>query len=81
MKGDLMGRIANFSVQCRLQNGNRTIVTYLPESLAAKGKQFQIQDQSGEWSRGWIIFDVGERKPSEFIPNDKKLSMSKFRVL
>jgi hypothetical protein len=39
--------------QCRLRNGTRYMVSWLPEKFAKKGKVLRLHDDDG-----WIVMDV-----------------------
>lgn len=75
------GTPAEFSVQCRLQNGNRITVSWLPEPFAIKGKTLRLYDRdTGIWEKGWIVMDIGARQPSDFIRNSPHLYKSKIEI-
>lgn len=72
---------AAFSVQCRLQNGNRLTVSWIPEEYAVKGKIVKLYDRDTKrWENGWIVMDIGARQPSDFIRNSPHLYKSKIEI-
>jgi len=65
-----MSKKVSFSIQCKLQNGNRFLVSWIPEKYAIRGKYLKIKDrQTDKWEDGWQVLDVGVKMPYEFIVN------------
>jgi hypothetical protein len=63
-----LSKKATFAIQCRLQNNNRFLVSWIPEEYAIKGKTLKLQDRaSKKWENGWVVLDTGARKPYDFI--------------
>jgi hypothetical protein len=57
-----------YSIQCRMQNGNRILVSWIPEDYAVRGKVLNLKDRkTGTWENGWIVLETGQRKPYEFV--------------
>lgn len=56
------------SVQCRLENGRRRMMSWLPKERAVKGKVFSIKNaRSGDWEEGWIVMETGVSKLYESV--------------
>jgi len=49
-----------YSVQCRLQNGNRRLVTWIPEIYANKGAILRLRNH-GVWENGWEVLETGNK--------------------
>lgn len=63
-----MSKKVHFSVQCRMVNGRRILVSWIPEPYAIKGKVLRLFDRNKkEWEDNWVVMDVGSKQPYEFI--------------
>lgn len=66
-------RKATFGIQCRLQQNNRVLVSWIPEEYAVKGKTLNLLDRdTKKWENGWIVLDTGAKKPYDFIIQDSQ---------
>ena len=55
-------------VQCNLQKGNVTEVSWIPERYAVIGKFLKIKNNKGEWEDGWqVTATFGKRLETEVI--------------
>lgn len=44
--------------QCKLQRGNSTLVSWLPERYARFNKIVKLKQEDGSWENGWRVMKV-----------------------
>lgn len=54
-----------FYKQCTLKSGIRWYHSWLPETLAVKGKTVQFKNGLGHWGYNWKVISVGKVRLSE----------------
>jgi hypothetical protein len=52
---------------CKLVNGNREEVSYIPKRLAVIGEILKVKQPDGSWEEGWVVKSVGIEVDESFI--------------
>ena len=55
-----------FYVQCQLHRADGVkIVSWIPQSVALKGRTIRLKDDNGEWEEGWVVDETYQTRPAE----------------
>lgn len=55
--------------QCRLQRGNLTTVSFIPDKFAKEGWILELRDRHGVWTDGWHVIGAGSLRSGQFVEN------------
>ena len=66
--------------QCSLKSGVRHYKSWLPETLAVKGKTVQFKRDDGTWGYNWEVMSVGKVRLSEEYVTDRQRDYTRQRA-
>ena len=79
-----MARVV-FYRQCRLvrpiPTGEHVVVSWIPDRFAERDRVVKLKDNSGGWTDGWVVTEVGSnRLATNQLPDFHELSKAHLRA-
>lgn len=67
-----MGKREKFYRQCELARPcgldcRELMTSWIPEEIAKVGETVRLKDEDGEWTEGWLVLAVYDRRPFSYL--------------